>query len=80
MSPEGAALAQYIRDELNGACSAKLDLCATLPCDGDAERSVVALQDINAGELLLRIPVEGCLRGRGAVSYTHLTLPTICSV
>ena len=73
LSPEGAALAQYIREELNGACSAKLDLCATLPCDGDAERSVVALQDINAGELLLRIPVEGCLRGRGDAVATELS-------
>ena len=73
MSPEGAALATYIREELNGACSAKLDLCATLPCDGDAERSVVALQDINAGELLLRIPVEGCLRGRGDAVATELS-------
>ena len=72
-SPEGAALAQYIREELNGACSAKLDLCATLPCDGDAERSVVALQDINAGELLLRVPVEGCLRGRGDAVATELS-------
>ncbi len=65
MSPEGAALAKYIREQLNGECNAKLDLCARLPCDGATERSVVALQDINAGETLLRIPVEGCLRGRG---------------
>ena len=64
MSPEGAALAQYIR-ELNGDCNTKLDLCARLPCDGDAERSVVALQDIKAGEILIRVPVEGCLRGGG---------------
>ena len=72
MSPEGAALAQYIRDELNGACSAKLDLCATLPCDG-TERSVVALQDIMEGETLLRVPVEGCLRGRGDAVATELS-------
>ena len=71
-SPEGAALAQYIREELNGACSAKLDLCATLPCDG-TERSVVALQDITEGELLLRVPVEGCLRGRGDAVATELS-------
>eukprot|EP00969_Alexandrium_andersonii_P241788 10677348-Alexandrium_andersonii.AAC.1 len=25
-------------------------------------------------------PVRVCARGRPAVSYTHLTLPTICSV
>ena len=72
MSPEGAALAQYIREELNGACSAKLDLCATLPCDG-TERSVVALQDIMEGETLLRVPVEGCLRGRGDAVATALS-------
>ena len=72
MSPEGAALAQYIRDELNGACSTKLDLCATLPCDG-TERSVVALQDIMEGETLLRVPVEGCLRGRGDAVATALS-------
>ena len=72
MSPEGAALAKYIREQLNGECNAKLDLCARLPCDGDAERSVVALQDINAGETLLRIPVEGCLRGRGDAVATEL--------
>ena len=71
-SPEGAALAQYIREELNGACSAKLDLCATLPCDG-TERSVVALQDIMEGETLLRVPVEGCLRGRGDAVATELS-------
>ncbi|CAH0373257.1 unnamed protein product [Pelagomonas calceolata] len=71
MSPEGAALAKYIREQLNGGCNTKLDLCARLPCD-DAERSVVALQDINAGELLLRIPVEGCLRGRGDAVATEL--------
>ena len=64
MSPEGAALAQYIRDK-DGFCNTKLDLCARLPCDGDAERSVVALQDIKAGEILIRVPVAGCLRGRG---------------
>ena len=64
MSPEGAALAQYIRDKA-GFCNTKLDLCARLPCDGDAERSVVALQDIKAGEILIRVPVAGCLRGRG---------------
>ena len=65
MSPEGAALANYIREQLNGDCNTKLDLCARLPCDGDAERSVVALQDIKAGEILIRVPVAGCLRGRG---------------
>ena len=73
MSPEGAALANYIREQLNGECHAKLDLCARLPCDGDAERSVVALQDIKAGETLLRIPVEGCLRGRGDAVATALS-------
>ena len=72
MSPEGAALANYIREELNGACSAKLDLCATLPCDG-TERSVVALQDIMEGETLLRVPVEGCLRGRGDAVAAELS-------
>ena len=72
LSPEGAALANYIREELNGACSAKLDLCATLPCDG-TERSVVALQDIREGETLLRVPVEGCLRGRGDAVATELS-------
>ena len=72
MSPEGAALAKYIREQLNGDCHAKLDLCARLPCDGATERSVVALQDINAGETLLRIPVEGCLRGRGDAVATEL--------
>ena len=64
MSPVGAALAKYIR-QLNGECNAKLDLCARLPCDGATERSVVALQDIKAGEILIRVPVAGCLRGRG---------------
>ena len=72
MSPEGAALAQYIREELNGECHAKLDLCATLPCDGATERSVVALQDITAGEILIRVPVDGCLRGRGDAVATEL--------
>ena len=72
LSPEGAALAQYIREELNGACNNKLDLCATLPCDG-TERSVVALQDIMEGEALLRVPVEGCLRGRGDAVAAELS-------
>jgi hypothetical protein len=71
-SPVGAALAKYIREELNGECHAKLDLCSRLPCDGDAERSVVALQDIKAGEILIRVPVDGCLRGRGDAVATEL--------
>ena len=31
-------------------------------------------------ENIIEIIQESGLRGRGAVSYTHLTLPTICSV
>lgn len=65
MSPEGAALARHIREH-DGFCNDKLDLCGRLPCD-DIELSVVALQDIPKGELLLRVPVETCMNGRGDV-------------
>ena len=66
--------------EQPGDHSALEDLTAIEPLPSgvvyrDMQDFVARVRDPNARDLL-----QGALNGRGAVSYTHLTLPTIYSV
>eukprot|EP00969_Alexandrium_andersonii_P108465 4785431-Alexandrium_andersonii.AAC.1 len=48
--------------------------------DSDANRPPALPETNGAGDAVRPKIRRGWRRGRGPVSYTHLTLPTICSV
>ena len=68
--------------------SSNLNVTGNLDVDGDTTLDITTvdgLLDINAGGQANTFKVEDLTSGRiviagTAVSYTHLTLPTICSV
>ena len=59
------------------------EILTALECDNSGNRLVLEVAQ-HLGEATVRTiamdSTEGLKRGNKAVSYTHLTLPTICSV